>query len=162
MPRLTSVRPGSMTSCDLGHGHWRLAISAVPVGPKAGLGLVIRYPPPQPFLLPVGGQPIPLGDSAQWVFATATIDVAESPQELIPVAQAALERGSLDADKERTTEAMNLFRNKPRLREETFQACMRDTLALIEGYWSLVTWFQTSPRELRSLAVADAQLVLEP
>jgi hypothetical protein len=151
-----------MTSCDLGHGHWRLVISAVPMGQKAALGLAIRYPPPQPFLLPVTGQPIPLGDYAQWVFATAPIDIAESPQELVPVAQAALERGSLEADKERTTEAMNLFRNKPRLREETFQACLRDTLALLDGYWSLVAWFQTMPREPRTLMIADAQLVLEP
>lgn len=162
MPRLTSVRPGSTTSCDLGSGHWRIVVDAVSVGGHPGLGLVFRYTPAVPFTITPAGAPLAFGDYAQYVLAATRIEIADNIDELKPVARVALERGTLEEDKARTSEAMNLFKNKPRIREETFQGCVRDAHAVISGYWALVMWFTEAERLRKEFPCGDARLVVEP
>lgn len=163
MPRLTSQRPGALTSWDLGTGHWRLVVVAVPGARSPALALALRYPPNPPLVFSPTGAVIGLADHAQLVIATAPIEIAQAPGEVEPVARVALAGGSLEADIARTTEAMNLFKNNPRLRDETFQACLRDALAVIDGYWKIASWVQLPPgRERLEIACADARLILEP
>jgi hypothetical protein len=162
VPRLISVRPGSVTSCDLGVGHWRIGASALPVNGEAALGLVLHYTPAAPFTITPQGVPVSFNGYAFHLLAAAAIDIAENVDELKGVADKMLEQGAQEEDHARATEAMNLFKNKPRIREETFQGCLRDTLALIDGYWSLVAWITSDPRARSTLQIADAKLVLEP
>lgn len=162
MPRITSMRPGALTSCDLGAGHWRLVVVAVPNARAPALALALRYPPNPPITFMPNGAAFGLAEHAQLVIATAPIEIATAVDEVKPIAQVALAGGSLEADTARTTEAMNFFKNNPRMREETFQACLRDALAVVDGYWKVATWVLNTERTRTEVACADARLILEP
>jgi hypothetical protein len=161
---LLTRRRGSFTSVDLGIGHWRFAIAAVPTTAGAGLGLVLRWPPvvnAYAFVQP-GMSALPLGDNAQWVLVVAEVALAQTPADLEPVARVALENGSVDADVARTAEAMSLFRNMTRFREETLKAGIESTTALIRAYWQLSDWVMAAERQRVELSVGDATIVGTP
>lgn len=121
----------------------------------------MRFPPSVPIIFTPAGQPISTSEHAQWILATASLQIAQNVDEVKPIARVALLGGTRIADTERTTEAMKLFRNSPRLREETYQACLRDALAIIDGYWNIVDWFAHPTRERSEITCADARLILE-
>lgn len=159
---MISVRPGSATSCDLSQGHWRLVVVQAAAGGRGGLALALRYPSAMPLLFDPSGRPMAVAEFQQYVLAIASIEIADNAEDLRKVAEVALERGAHEADLERVTEAMSLFKNLPRLREETFQSCLKEARGIVDGYWAIVDWLRNATRTRAELKIADAQLVLEP
>jgi hypothetical protein len=164
MPRLTSYRGGGITSCDLGSNWWRLQIAAVPSGGRAGFALVYRYPPASP-LIATGNptQPwISATEYAQLALAVADVDFAGEVADLKPVADVSIISGDREKDVARVSEAMNLFRNLPRLKDEALALALRDVVAVIDGYWAINRWHRAGCVERLEVTVADAVLVGAP
>jgi hypothetical protein len=161
MPRLTSYRGGGLTSVDLGGGWWRLQVAAVPSARGAGLGLVYRYPPAMP-IVANGGSWLATSDFAQLALAVADVDLAAGVADLKPIADVAIAAGDRDKDVARVTEALNLFRNLPRVKEETMEVITRDVVAVVDGYWKLVAWHRAGCGDRIEVMVADAVIVGTP
>jgi hypothetical protein len=151
-----------MTSCDLGGGWWRLQIAAVPSGGRAGFALVYRYPSATPLMSDGRGGWLVSSDYAQLALAVADVDFAEKVEDLKPVTDVAIISGDRDKDIARTTEAMNLFRNLPRLKEEALALALRDISAVIDGYWAINHWHREGCKHRIEVTVADAVLVGVP
>jgi hypothetical protein len=161
MPRLSSYRGGGLTSVDLGGSWWRLLIAAVPSPRGAGLGLVFRYPPAMP-IVASGNSWISTAEYAQLALAVADVDLAEGVADLKPVAEVAIASGDRDKDVARVTEALNLFRNLPRVKEETMESITKDVVAVVDGYWKLINWHRAGCGERLEVVLADAVVVGSP
>lgn len=157
--RLVSCRRGGITGVDF-TASWRLLVDAVPRadGSGAAFALVYRFQPGVP-IVDIGGRPMAVGAFSQVVLAAANVDVAETPDALKPVATVALLGGDRDADVARTAEAINLFRNLSRVRNETMEAVLHDCTAIIEGYWQIRTWLAAGSQERLQTAIVDAQIL---
>jgi hypothetical protein len=161
MPRLASYRGGGFTSVDLGGSWWRLQLAAVPSTRSAGLGLVFRYPPAMP-IAANAGQWVAMAEYAQLALAVADIALAESVDDLKPLAAVAIASGDRDKDVARATEALNLFRNLPRVKEETMDMITKEVIAVVDGYWQLQRWHRGGCVDRLEVVVADAVIVGTP
>lgn len=159
--RLLSQRPGALASVDLAAPAWRLLIIAGDVGGKGALQLVYRMPPAVPFTVSATAV-LGFAEYHQLIVASTHIEIAQGVEDLKRVAAVALDGGTRADDVRRVSEAMALFRNLPRLREETYKACLADAVTLVEGYWNLVEWVLSDDRARVTWKLGDAQLVAVP
>lgn len=159
--RLISQRPGALTGVDLAAPAWRLTIVAGTADGKGALQLVYRFPPSVPFTV-YNNQVMGFADYSQLIIASAAIEISQGAEDLKRVAAVALDGGTRAEDVRRISEAMALFRNLPRLREEAYKACVADATALVESYWNVVEWVTNEERTRQVWKVGDAQLVGVP
>lgn len=156
--RLLSQRPGALTGVDLGAGIWRLLIVEGIAQGKPALELALRFPPAVPFAISPAGQVVGYAEYQQVVLAAVRVEIAQQAEELKRIAAVALVEGTREGDRKRTEEAFALFKNLPRLRNETYEACLADALKLVDGYWNLAAWILDAQRSAQTWEIGDARV----
>jgi hypothetical protein len=178
MPTLVSRRPGGLRIVPM-DGLGCLLITAVTVARHPAFALAWRYPTALPFIAnPHAGTqqtdprvpPNPWAGAPLWqdvrsfqteVIAAAPIEFAPDTSSVQRVADVALDAGTREGDCQRTVEAMTLFRNLDRLREESLDAATQACVGIVQAYWVIAEWM-SAPAEQHppSLRAGDAFLVL--
>lgn len=128
MPTLLCRGPGHTTGVPLDtNAFWRLTIGPTLMGQTPALALVLRYPP---------------GDEhSQVALLRVPVTVANEIGEVVQVAGVALSGGDQATDKQRLTEAFNLFKNSNRAPSEArLNEDVESASKLIDAYWAVQGW----------------------
>lgn len=137
--RLVAGRPDDTVVVDLSSGVYRAHIGVGAWHKIPCLTLALGYPP-NPAAVVVNGTLASLSSTAVVALARVPLDFAQSTEEVHRVAESAVSLGSQEGDVQRVKEAMNLFRNLPRIRLESLDAATAEAERLVIAYWALRTW----------------------
>lgn len=162
MPRIVALLPNGVASVDVGHYACRIDLATTTIRGSPAFSLVYRYPPNPVALMQPDGRPIPMAAFGVVALARASAQgVARAVEELDRVVEVSLDGGTREKDIARMTEAYQLFRNGP-ARGETIDACVKDSAAILDAYWSVREWMEDGMREAKKLDVLTGKLALQP
>lgn len=144
MPAIWTFGSNNTTGIDLSaNAFWRLTLGAAVSSHTSWLALAMIYPPGP-------GQTIL---QTQITLARSPISVTDKSEDIQRLAEVSVSMGSLEKDKERMTEAFNLFKNTPRVRQDVLEADLRGGLEILTAYWSIRDWLFAGAKEDQSLVV---------
>ncbi len=163
MPRIVSIQPDAVSSADLGHYAYRLDIGVTMWRNTPAFSLVYRYPPGSAGTYrPTDGQFHSFASGAVLSLARVKIGIAETTDALQRIVDVCLDEGDLDKNIERMTEAYQLFRNEPRLREDRLEAAISESAEILRLFWELRRWMQEGMVERRDFAVQGTSVICLP
>jgi hypothetical protein len=152
MPAIWTFGPDNVTGIDLSaNAFWRVTLSAVTIMQQPWLSLSLIYPP-------AAGQSIL---QTQIVLTKTGVPCTDKIEDVLRVAQVSISSGSQEKDRERMTEAFNLFKNG-KVKQEVLEVSLRDALEILDAYWQVRGWLQDGAREEKDIAVAGYVLKLKP
>jgi hypothetical protein len=160
MPSVVACQPDGVAVADL-RGTGRIGLAGVVWQGAPAFALVWRYPPSPAFLMGPQG-PISLAAYSLTSLVRAPMAVAQKDEEIQRVAEAAMQGRTAEAATTRLAEAMELFKNLPRVRAEVLASCSTDAQAILGAYWQLREWLVAGATERREFDVCDHHLVLHP
>lgn len=151
MAQMVVFAPGHTTVCDLsGSAFWRVALGARGGGQNTPqLALIWRYPP----------------GTDQHIVVLSAVDIPFTTEEeaLTRVANACLLGGEVNADKHRTEEAFNLFKNTSRPPSaDSLHAGIAAAYKLVEAYWGIRQWVESGMTEERTVEIDSVRIALRP
>lgn len=153
MPAIWTFGPENSTGIDLSaNAFWRVTLGGVFMWEMSWLALVAIYPP----------APGQTTQQTQIVLARAGIPVASKIEEVFRVAQVSVSTGSIEGDMARMTEAFNLFKNSPRIKQEVLDSSLRDALEILKAYWSVRDWLFSGATEYKEIQVPPFTIKLRP
>jgi energy-coupling factor transporter ATP-binding protein EcfA2 len=152
MPAIWTFGPDNTTGIDLSaNAFWRLVLGATGGGNRPlWLTLALIYPP-------APGQTIL---NTQITLARSPISVTDKTDDVLRLAEVSVSMGSLEKDRERMTEAFNLFKNNPRVRQDVLDGDLKGALEILDAYWSVRDWLFVGAAESKQLAVGSYVLSL--
>lgn len=131
MPSIWSFTPEHTSGIDLStNKYWRLAMSATQVHGKLWLAAVAIYPPTPPATL----------ETSQIVLCRSEVSVAQSIAEVQKLATRCASTGSYDEDLKRMTEAFNMFKNSPGVKQDAIDTCVKDATEVLKAFWQIRSW----------------------
>jgi hypothetical protein len=152
MPAIWTFGPINTTGVDLSaNAFWRLALGATQSNNMPWLTLVLIYPPAQ-------GQTT---QHTQIALARSAIAVTEKIEDVLKLAEVSISMGSHDKDRERMTEAFNLFKNG-KVRQDILESDLKAALEVIDGYWKIRNWLKTGAEARDTLMVGQYEILLRP
>lgn len=157
MPHIYSVASSGIVGVDLGSKAWTIHLKETFIQVNTNqvdffFGIVFAYPPAE----------IQLAPYSVMSLVRAHITVAVEPNELTPIVKVALDGGSLDADKERTAEAFNMFKNKQRIKQAALDADIESAQEIIGVYWEIQDWIAEGMTEQKEILHEHTKLLLRP
>lgn len=131
MPReILSFAPENITGVEVS-GFWRLHLGPAPVAGKVGIGLLF-YKYMGPGSTPTALAKLPVG-------FVSSQNTGEAQRSIQLVADKCICMNDPDADKQRSAEAWQMFRNSG-ASERDVEAVVDNVAELIEAYWKLRQW----------------------
>lgn len=153
MPAIWTFGPENTTGIDLSaNAFWRVALGGVQRYDMFWLALVAVYPP-------APGQTI---QQTQIVLARSGVLVASKMEDVFRVAEVSVSTGSLEGDTARMTEAFNLFKNSPRIKQDMLDSSLRDALEILKAYWDIHDWLMGGASVARDVLVPPYTIKLRP
>lgn len=137
--RIVAGRPDDTVVVDLSSGVYRAYIGAGTWHKTPCLTLALGYPP-SPAAVVVNNTLTSLASMAVVALARVPLDFAQDIEAASRVSEAAVSMGTQEGDVQRVKEAMNLFRNLPRIRIEALDAATAEAERLVIAYWALRSW----------------------
>lgn len=162
MPRIVSLQPDAVAAADLGHFAYKIDIGVTLWHNVPAFSLLYRYPPGNSGAFRHDGAFMSFSPGSILVLARVAAKIAESVEELQPVADTSLVLGEVEKDIARMTEAYQLFRNNPRLRADDLDSTVKESAQVIRGYWSLRDWMRSGMEEKKEIVVASTTMVCLP
>lgn len=153
MPAIWAFGPEHATGIDLSaNAFWRLKLGAVYQSEMSWLALVVIYPP-------APGQTV---QQTQIALARVGVPIASRVEDVLRIAEVSLSSGLLDDDMRRMTEAFNLFKNSPRMKQEILDVSLKDSLEILKAYWTLRDWLVDGATKAVDLVVHSYLIKLRP
>lgn len=161
MPKVVVQRPDQLILLDL-QGVSRFDMAHTMWDQVPCLSLVYRFVP-SPMAVVAGTQMVDLQPMAIVALARARFPQAKSLSEMGNMAGVSLGHGSAEADKERMSEAANLFRNgTARARETDMGASLEEAGEVIDAWWRITAWARAGMSEVVELTAAGSHFRLQP
>jgi hypothetical protein len=160
MPSVVACQPDGVAVADL-RGTGRISLAGTVWQGAPAFALVWRYPPNPAFLQGPQG-PISLAPYSLTSLLRAPMAVAQKDEEVQRVAEAAMQGVTATAATVRLAEAMELFKNLPRVRAEVLASCTADAQTILATYWQVRDWLIAGASERREIDACDHHLVLLP
>jgi hypothetical protein len=152
MPAIWTFGPTNVTGVDLSaNAFWRLALGATQSHNMPWLTLVLIYPP----------APGQTTQHTQIALARSAIAVTDKLEDVLKLAEVSLSMGSQDKDRERMTEAFNLFKNG-KARQDILESDLKAALEVLDGYWKVRNWLKTGAATQDTLTVGQYEVLLRP
>lgn len=161
MPRIIACQPDGVAVADLG-GIGRLGLAGASWQGSPAFALSWSYPPSPAVVVGPQGQLVSMAPYSQLSLVRCAVSVAQTTEEISKVAAAAMQGGSAEEAERRTQEAMELFKNLPRIRHEVLAACTTDVQAVLHLYWAVRGWLAEGFTEKKTVSACDHTLVLLP
>jgi hypothetical protein len=153
MPAIWTFGPSNVTGIDLGaNAFWRLALGAVHAQSVPWLSLNLIYPP-------AAGQTI---QQTQISLARSGVSLTDKVEDVLRIADVSVSMGSQERDRERMTEAFNLFKNNGKVRQETLEADLKGALTILDAYWDIRSWLFEGATDVKDLPVGSYLIKLRP
>lgn len=98
----------------------------------------------------------PAGPGNIIALAKGHVRIAKDAGSLQKVAAVALDGGNLDADVARTTEALNLFRNDPKIKAEHFDEAVKVATKILTVYWQIKDWIISGMKDQINITMDES------
>jgi hypothetical protein len=161
MPSVVACQPDGVAVADL-RGPGRMSLAGVTWQGSPAFALAWRYPPNPAALMRPDGVTVSLASFGVMALIRAPMAVAQHESEVQRVAEAAMQGGTVEAANQRLTEAMELFKNLPRVRQEVLASCIADAVTLLQAYWQIREWLAAGCSEKTTVEACSHRLVLLP
>lgn len=161
MALMRALRPDGVVSVPLDTTIVRVTLHGVIWQAAPALALVVFYPP-NPSCVAMGQQLVPLAPYSYTILLAAPLLIASRDGDLQKVVEASLSAKTKDEGVARVHEAMELFRNLPRVRSEVLAASTGYAVEIYSAYWEVSQWLMQPRPEPKTVTACEQTLLLLP